>query len=243
MAVIVLAVGLIGGVIGALLGRCAFALESSDDLPDWRGSSRTARVRVTAALAVVSALTAVVSVLLVPAWDIGVGVWAFAAASPGLAVIDIAARRLPFAASGAVALIAVAGLAFAPSRLLTGLFTAAAVAAVLAVLSLVTGSGAGLGDVALAGVAALTLAWAGWGPVAMCFVVAMLASALVGLAARAWWGAEALVPFGPFLAIGWWTALIISIVDLMGKKKALFNCSGGPEISGPPYSATCWQRQ
>ncbi|WP_156926147.1 prepilin peptidase [Glycomyces arizonensis] len=210
---VVLAVGLVGGVAGAALGRWAFALEPSDALADWRGSSRAARVRVMVVLAAVSAIAAAVSVLLIAAWEIGVGVWAFAVASPGLAVIDLAARRLPFAVSGAIALVAVAGLAFTPSRLWTGLFTAAVVAGLLAVLSLATGSGAGLGDVALAGVAALTLAWAGWVPVVVCFVVAMLASALVGIAVRMRWGARALVPFGPFLVIGWWIALTISIVD------------------------------
>ncbi|GAB3994197.1 hypothetical protein GCM10029992_07910 [Glycomyces albus] len=148
-----------------------------------------------------------------PTWQVGSGVWAFAAAAPGLAAIDLAARRLPFAISGAVALAALAGLVFAPSRLLSGLATAGAVAAFVLALSMLTGSGGGLGDVVASAVAALTLAWAGPVTVGLFLAVAMLLSGLFGIAARLRSGSWTLVPYGPFLAIGWWTATLASIVD------------------------------
>lgn len=202
-----------GLVFGALLGWAAFQMEPSDEHGDWRAAGLRTRTTVIAAIAGVSALAAAAAWVLSPEPHIGLTVAAFAAASPGLAVVDIATRRLPFAALGLIAVVALAGLASTP-YLGASLIAAAVVAAALLVLALVVPGGTGGGDIAAAAVATVTLAWAGiWAPV-VALAAAMLLTGIVGLALRAALGRAIPVALGPFLTVGWWLAYIVSIVDL-----------------------------
>jgi leader peptidase (prepilin peptidase) / N-methyltransferase len=197
-----------GSVAGAVLGWAAFRMETSDERPDWRGRSRRVQFAVTVGCLLVSAFSAAAAVYLAPTWATAIGVGAFAGAGPGLAVMDLAARRLPFAVLGLVALAAVAGMAGAPAALARALGVAAIVGAAALVLSLATRTGAGLGDILYVAIAALTLAWDGWAAVLTCVAVAVVVPPFALLVTRLARGSWVLLPFGPWLLVGWWVALL-----------------------------------
>ncbi|WP_051325651.1 prepilin peptidase [Glycomyces tenuis] len=231
MSVVAAAVIALGGALcGATLARTAFALESSDERADWRGVEPGVRAAWTLTLVAASTIAAIAAWTIAPGAAVGVAVTAFAAASPGIAVVDMAARRIPFVITGAVAAVALLALAFTP-YLARSLITAAAVAVVMIVLALASRGGVGGGDVAAASVVAMTLAWAGLEAVVLALAAGMLLSGITGLGLRLAHRDVALVPFGPFLFVGWWLAIIYSIMDLMGKRKA--PQSDGVEACGP----------
>jgi leader peptidase (prepilin peptidase) / N-methyltransferase len=197
-----------GGVAGAVLGWSAFRMTASDERPDWRGFPRRTRLVAIVACVLISVFSVAAATYLAPSWATAIGVGAFAAAGPGLALIDVAARRLPFAVLGLVALAAVAGMIGTPAMLARALGIAAIVGAVALVLSLATRTGAGLGDILYAAIAALTLAWDGWATVFTCIAVALLVPPLALLVVRLARGVWILLPFGPCLLVGWWVALL-----------------------------------
>ena len=137
-----------------------------------------------------------------------IGAGAFAAAGLGLGVVDIASRRLPFVVTGLVALAAVLGALGEPGRALSFVGLAVVVGLVALMLALATGAGSGLGDIVFAAVPALTLAWAGWAIVLLCFTVTVLLVPGAMVVARFVHGSWVLLPLGPFLLTGWWLALL-----------------------------------
>ncbi|THV27708.1 prepilin peptidase, partial [Glycomyces paridis] len=195
----ILAAAVIGSVLGASLALAAFWMEASDEFGDWRTRSRGFKAAAVVSVAVLAAISAELALWLAPGWQVGIGLAAFAAAGPGMSVIDVASRRLPFTASSTVALAAGVGLVFTPELLWRGLLAGAVTAVVMVMLSLASKGRAGGGDVVFAAVAALTLAWAGWMAVVLAVASGMVLTGLAGLALR-WAGrGEALAPFGPFL--------------------------------------------
>jgi len=72
------------------------------------------------------------------------------------------------------------------------------------------GRGMGLGDVKLSGVLGLYLGWLGWGAVVVGSFLAFFYGAFIGivliLVGRS--GRKATVPFGPYMVLGAWTAIL-----------------------------------
>jgi hypothetical protein len=201
------------GIVGVLLARTACTLAASDAGPDWRGRGRRFQVWVSCAVAAASAASSAGAALLAPEVPYAVVAASFAGVGPGLAVVDVAARRLPFVYTGSAAGLAVAALGFTPD-LARSLVMAFVVAAVMIMLSLLSKGGAGGGDVAFAALAALALMWvAGWWLTAFALVAAMFATGVSGLLTRLAHDGVRLPPYGPSLAVCWWLAYIYSIVD------------------------------
>lgn len=213
MSVVAAAVVALGGAwCGAMLTRMAFALEPSDGQADWRGGESGVRAAWMLVLVAASMVAAVAAWTVAPDAAVGVAVAAFAAASPGIAVVDVATRRIPFAVTGAVTAVALLALTFTP-YLVRSLITTAVVVLAMTALALASRGGVGGGDVAAVAAVAMTLAWVG--PVAVVLAVAagLLLAGFAGLGLRLAGRGVALVPFGPGLVIGWWITIIYSIVD------------------------------
>jgi leader peptidase (prepilin peptidase) / N-methyltransferase len=203
----------LGAVLaGVVLSRAAVTLAPSDEGAEWRGRDRRFRIRLVIGVAVASAVSAAGAVLLAPTVPLAICAASFAGVGPGLAVVDVAVRRLPFLYTGIAAAVAVLALSFTPD-LGPSLLTALVVAVVMVLLALVSNGGAGGGDVALAALAALTLAWAGWWAVVLALAAAMLLTGVAGLIARTVRGTAALPPFGPWMLAGWWLAFLLSTID------------------------------
>jgi leader peptidase (prepilin peptidase)/N-methyltransferase len=127
-----------------------------------------------------------------------------------ITLIDLDHRIIPNAITGPAAIAAVAATALLqphhlPERLLAGALAGGA----LLVVALLKPGGMGLGDVKLAGVLGLFLGRA----VAPAFFVALLAGSATGAAIASRKGVAAArktkVPFGPFLALGGVTGLLV----------------------------------
>jgi hypothetical protein len=162
-------------------------------------------------------VSAAVAAALAPAVPFAFAAASFAALGPGLAVVDVAVRRLPFLYTGVGVAIAALALAFTPD-LGRSLVVAFVVALSMIALSFVSKGGAGGGDVVVAALAALALTWAaGWLVTAFTLVAAMFLTGVVGLVAMLVRGGRRLPPYGPSLLACWWLAYIYSIVDLLGK--------------------------
>jgi leader peptidase (prepilin peptidase) / N-methyltransferase len=135
-----------------------------------------------------------------------------------LARIDLAVHRLPDlltlpAAAGTAALLGCAALL--PGHggsygraLLGGLALAAAYVA----LFLINPAGLGFGDVKLAPTLGLALGWYGWDALFTGTVIGFVLGALVGLALLAAGRAtrKTPIPFGPFMLLGAWAALLLA---------------------------------
>jgi len=78
------------------------------------------------------------------------------------------------------------------------------------VLRVVYPAGMGLGDVKLSGVLGLYLAWLGWGVLAIGGFLGFAFGAFVGVAVivSRRGGRKSKVPFGPFMVLGAWTAVL-----------------------------------
>jgi len=127
-----------------------------------------------------------------------------------VALIDLDHRRIPNVLTGFAAVTAVAALALlAPERLPEHLLAGAAAFAAFLVVALLKPGGMGMGDVKLAGVLGLFLG----GAVAPAIFVALLAGSLAGAVLAARYGTAVArklqVPFGPFLALGGVTGLLV----------------------------------
>lgn len=139
-----------------------------------------------------------------------------AAVSIALALIDIETRRLP---NGIVLpSYVVMGLLFtlacvlgAPwESLLRAAIGGLALYLFYLLLRMVRPAGMGGGDVKLAGVLGLSLAWLGWGALAVGAFAAFLLGGVFGIALmvarRA--GRKTAIPFGPFMLAGAWIGII-----------------------------------
>ena len=209
---VVLAAALVLGVVGHLTGRrlatggYRIAEDDADHAPGrnwWPGL-------VTGALAAVAA------------WSVGdLGDWAalpafllFAWLTVGLVWIDLDVHRLPVGlvvptAWWLLALLAVASLATADRRWLSGLVGAAVMGVVYLLLAVLPGGGVGGGDVRLAPVIGGLLGWLGTAHL----VVGLLAGFLVGgIAAVALLtlrrvGLRTAIAYGPAMCLGAWIAI------------------------------------
>ncbi|MCP2637172.1 prepilin peptidase [Microbacterium sp. HD4P20] len=140
----------------------------------------------------------------------------FAAISIALTLIDLDTHRLP----NAIVLPSyiVVGILFtiacvlgAPwEALLRAAIGAAILYAFYFILRLVRPAGMGGGDVKLAGVVGLVLAWLGWGPLIVGAFAAFVLGGVFGiallLARRA--GRKTAIPFGPWMIAGAWVGII-----------------------------------
>lgn len=198
---------------------CGSRISPVDNVPvaSWlllRGRCRHCGVRISARYPAVEIVTALVFALL--AWKVGahiplIGYLWLGAVGVALAAIDVDLQRLPDALtlpSYAVG-IAVLGAATAVDadgiwpfgRSLIGM---AALFGFYFALVLAYPRGMGLGDVKLAGVLGLFLAWLGWAQLAVGAFMAFLIGGLVsvGLVLFRGAGRKTKVPFGPFMLVG-----------------------------------------
>jgi leader peptidase (prepilin peptidase)/N-methyltransferase len=135
---------------------------------------------------------------------------ALMAAGVALFMIDLDHRRLPFAITGTLGGLVVAGLALEAAvdgggPVPTALLSAALWLGVYGGIWLATsGRGMGLGDVALAPVLGLALGWLGWGACLTGLMGGFVIGALVGvvLLASKRAGARSRIPHGPFMLSG-----------------------------------------
>ncbi len=151
-----------------------------------------------------------------PAWELPAYLY-FAAVTVPLAVIDLRTLRLPNVLTlSAYPIVAVLLLlpALAEgswSSYARAMLAGAIVLALFLVLHLVNPSGMGLGDVKLAGPMGAMLGWVSWQAVFVGVVIGFVLAAAVGLAMLAARRAnrKSALPFGPFMLVGAWTAILI----------------------------------
>ncbi|MFS3128553.1 prepilin peptidase [Nocardioides sp. Bht2] len=138
--------------------------------------------------------------------------WAFAALGIALSLIDLDVRRLPNALVVPAypilaALLVVAAAPHAGFRALVGglmLF------GIFLIIALAAPGSMGFGDVKLAGVVGAMTAWLSWGTLLAGALLSFVFGAVVGvlLIASHRAGRRSAVPFGPFLVLGAWTAIL-----------------------------------
>ena len=140
-----------------------------------------------------------------------------------LAVIDLEHFLLPNRIVYPLAFVSIALFALAAvgddnwDAYTRGLLAGAIAFAIFFVLHMVSPRGMGFGDVKLAFVLGLSLGWLGWGEVFLGLFLGFLYGAVIGLAliiTRIRARSQAL-PFGPFLAAGTMTAILVgtAIID------------------------------
>lgn len=139
-----------------------------------------------------------------------------AAISIALALIDIDTHRLPnsIVLPGYIVIpvlfAAACVLGAEWASLLRAAIGGVALFAFYFVLRLVRPAGMGGGDVKLAGVLGLSLAWLGWGALAVGAFAAFLLGGVFGVAliAARRAGRKTAIPFGPFMLAGAWVGII-----------------------------------
>lgn len=143
----------------------------------------------------------------------------FAVLGVVLAVIDIRHHRLPNrlvalgAAFGVLSLGVAAVTGGRGEDLLRALLAGVAVCAAYLALRLLSPSGIGGGDVKLAAVVGLYLGWQGWEAVLIgtlaAFVLGGVVASVCMATGRA--GPRTAVPFGPFMIIGAWLGIVLTL--------------------------------
>lgn len=166
-----------------------------------------------------AALFAVVALRFGLSWELPAFLY-LAAITVALALIDIDVRRLPNAIVlpsypvAGVLLVGAALLQGDPGSALRSVLAGLALYTVYLVLALIYPAGMGFGDVKLAGVLGLYLGYLGWGEVVVGWFLAFLVGGLVGalliVLRRA--GRKSKIPFGPYMLVGAWLAVLFSDV-------------------------------
>jgi leader peptidase (prepilin peptidase)/N-methyltransferase len=197
---------------------CDAAIRPRDNVPvvSWlllRGRCRNCATHISARYPLVEVTTGVLFV----AFGIKIGIHAdlpaylyIAAVGIALAMIDIDLLRLPDILTlpsypvGLILLGVAAWVDDAPHAFLRAVIGMAALAAFYGAVWLVYPAGMGFGDVKLAGVVGLYLAWLGWGQLAVGAFAAFLVGGIVSIALVIFKdsGRKTKVPFGPFMLIG-----------------------------------------
>ncbi|MFF4097921.1 prepilin peptidase [Streptomyces sp. NPDC001903] len=224
-----------GAAAGLLLPRVAYRLSVEPDaawrdscprghpLPGWLGPPRC-RAGTPHRYGVPLAWTAGIAGMLCGVVGAAVGGRpegaVFVAVAPVLlllAVVDLAVHRLPDVLTLPLAAVLAAGLgaaALAPGA--AGSWTGAlagggALAGTYLLLFLLNPAGLGFGDVKLALALGVTLGWYGWGVWAVGAFLGFLYGALYGLALvlRGSAGRRTAFPFGPFMAAGALTGVLL----------------------------------
>lgn len=205
---------------------CGGAIRRRDNVPvlSWvllRGRCRDCRTPISVRYPLVELLTgglfAAVAALVGPTWALPAYLY-LAAIAVALTMIDLDVRRLPDAIvlpSYAVAL-GLLALASAGSgdwwALLRAVIGGAALFAFYVLIVVVKPGGMGLGDVKLAGVLGLYLAWWGWDALAVGSFLAFLIGGLVAIPLVLFGGAgrRSKMPFGPAMLAGALVALFVA---------------------------------
>jgi leader peptidase (prepilin peptidase)/N-methyltransferase len=204
---------------------CHTAIRPRDNIPvaGWlllRGKCRDCQAPISARYPLVEAATA--GLFGVMALRFGLD-WALpaylylAAVGLALALIDLDCKRLPDALTLpsyplAAVLLGAAALAGSDSGdFLKALLGGLAMFAVYFALCFAYPAGMGFGDVKLAGVLGMYTAWLGWGAWAVGLFLGFLLGGVFGIAliASRKGGRKTAVPFGPFMLLGAFIAILI----------------------------------
>jgi leader peptidase (prepilin peptidase) / N-methyltransferase len=203
---------------GSACPRCDHPVRPYDNVPvlSWlalRARCRDCSAPISARYPLVELATA--ALFVAAGWKFGgtpytVAALALMAAGVALFMIDLDHRRLPFAITGVLGALVVAGLALdvvvdGGGPVLTALISVGLWLGVYGGIWLGTaGRGMGLGDVALAPVLGLALGWLGWGATITGLMGGFVIGALVGvvLLATQRAGAKSRIPHGPFMLSG-----------------------------------------
>jgi leader peptidase (prepilin peptidase) / N-methyltransferase len=204
---------------------CGNPVRPYDDIPvvSWlvlRGRCRDCGEKISVRYPLVEAGTAVL--FAVTGWHFGLS-WELpaylylVAVGVALALIDIDVHRLPNAIVLPSYLVAAALLTLASlgdddwAALLRAAIGGAALYLVYFLLCLAYPRGMGFGDVKLAGVLGMFLAWLGWGQLAVGAFLGFLLGGLVGgglmIANRA--TRKSKIPFGPYMIVGAYVAVLV----------------------------------
>ena len=218
--------------------QCETQLAWYDNVPavSWvalRGRCRTCEARVSVRYPLIELTTAVLFGVMAwrfgPVWELPAFLY-LAAVGVALAAIDLDVRRLPdvivLPSYGvAAALLGVPALVdgeyMALVRMVAG---GAALYAFYYVLMVVRPGGMGFGDVKLAGVLGMYLAWLSWGSLVVGGFAAFLIGGVAGLVligtGRA--GRRSAIPFGPYMLVGalvgvlWGTQISSAYAHMLG---------------------------
>ena len=235
---LLVAAGVLGAVVGSFLNVVAWRLPRGESLVrpasrcpqcetpirPWhnvpvvawlalRGRCASCAAPIPARYPLVEAATAALYVAVVAATgadrDAVLGLLLVSALVP-IALIDLEHRIIPNRITGPVAVVGLALIvALEPSSLPERLGAAAIAGGAFLTIALIKPGGMGIGDVKLVALLGLFLGWA----VAPAILVALIAGSLAGVAIAARTSAaaarKATVPFGPFLAAGGVTALLV----------------------------------
>ena len=203
--------------------RCGHELRAHDNIPvvSWlvlRGRCRDCGEPISKRYPIIEALTALLfaltAVIVPPAalpaylWLVGAGV--------ALAAIDIDTKRLPnvivYPTAGVVGvwLVGLSLIEGEPGRALRTVLAGLALGAFFLALNLAYPKGMGMGDVKLAVPLGFALGWVSWAAVIVGGFLAFLLGAVVGVALMAAGraGRRSALPFGPFMLIGAYLALM-----------------------------------
>ena len=203
---------------------CGAAVRPRDNVPvlSWlllRGRCRDCRAPISARYPLVEAGTALVFVVLAARIGLEPELPAFlylGAIGVALTLIDLDVKRLPNAIvlpSYVVALVLLGVAALFDGELGPYLRAGLGMAALFGfyfVLALVYPAGMGFGDVKLAGVLGLYLGWLGWAEVVTGAFLGFLFGGVVGMALKAARkaGRKSQIPFGPFMLVGAFVAIL-----------------------------------
>lgn len=211
--------------------RCGHPIRAYDNIPvaSWfvlRGRCRDCGEPISRRYPLVEAATGVLFALAAwfvgPSWALPAVLW-LVGIGVALALIDLDVHRLPDTIvlpsyPVALALLALAsgnpgGEAHWPALIRAALGAVILLAAYFVML-LVYPAGMGFGDVKLAGVLGLYLAWFGWWPVAVGFFAPFFLGGLyaIGLVLAHRAGRKSGVPFGPWMVLGTWVAIAVGEV-------------------------------
>lgn len=205
---------------------CGGVIRRRDNVPvlSWlllRGRCRDCRTAISIRYPLVEMLTgllfAAIALLVGSTWALPAYLY-LAAVAVALAMIDLDVRRLPDVIVLPSYGVALALLALASAgtddwgALLRALIGGASLFAFYVLIVVVKPGGMGLGDVKLAGVLGLYLAWWGWDALAVGAFLAFLIGGLVAVPLVLFGGAgrRSKMPFGPAMLAGALTALFVA---------------------------------
>lgn len=203
---------------GSHCPTCKTPLRSIDNVPVLsyllrRGRCRACAARIPARYLLVEVVTCALFVAVPARVQGGFAIAAYlvlAAALVALSVVDLERMRLPTpivltaAGLGLPLLVAASAQAHAWGSLEHAAVGAVACGAAFLAVALAVPKGLGLGDVRLAALLGAFLGWLGYRPMAVGFLLALLAGGVagVGLLLLKRGGRSTRIPFGPFLAGG-----------------------------------------
>lgn len=205
---------------------CESSIRPRDNVPvlSWlllRGRCRNCSAPISARYPLVECGTAVLFVAIAlwlgPVWHLPAFLY-LAAITVALTLIDIDVRRLPDVIVLPSYVVGVALLAAA--AVLEGDWTIM-IRAVIGMVVMYVGyflicfaypAGMGFGDVKLAGVLGLYLAFLGWKELATGAFLAFLVGGVVGIAILLRGGRKVKIPFGPYMLAGAWLGVVIGPV-------------------------------